>query len=147
MKIDPATKTAMMATGHCLIGCGIGEVLGMVVTNAAHRKAGMSIVVSVALAFVFGYALTIWSLVRSGVGIRRSLKIALASDTVSITSMEITDNLVLLLIPAALTAPVTAPMFWIGLGISLGIAFVVTVPVNRWLIVRGQGHALVHNSH
>jgi hypothetical protein len=144
---DKATRTAIMATSHCLIGCGIGEVLGMVITNAPHRKAGLSIVVSVALAFVFGYALTIWSLVRSGIGVRQALKIALASDTVSITSMEITDNLVLLLIPAALFAPITAPMFWIGLGISLGVAFVVTVPVNRWLIVRGRGHAVAHNLH
>ena len=136
-----------MATSHCLIGCGIGEVLGMVITNAPHRKAGASIVVSIALAFVFGYALTIWSLMRSGVEWRRALRIALASDTVSITSMEMTDNLVLLLIPAALTAPITAPMFWIGLAISLTVAFVVTVPVNRWLIVRGRGHAVVHQMH
>lgn len=134
-----------MATSHCLIGCGIGEILGMVITNAPHRKAGASIFVSIVLAFIFGYTLTIWSLTRSGVPLRRALRIALASDTVSITSMEITDNLVLLLIPAALTAPITAPMFWIGLGISLGVAFIVTVPVNRWLIVRGQGHALVHH--
>lgn len=147
MILDKATKTAMMATAHCLIGCGIGEVLGMVVTNAPHRKAGLSIVVSIVLAFVFGYALTIWSLVKNGVELRRALKIALASDTLSITSMEITDNLVLLLIPAALAAPITAPMFWIGLAISLGVAFVVTVPVNRWLILRGQGHALVHSGH
>lgn len=136
-----------MATGHCLIGCGIGEVLGMVITNAPHRKAGYSIVVSVILAFGFGYALTIWSLLRSGVPLRKSLRIALASDTVSITSMEITDNLVLLLVPAALVAPISAPMFWIGLAVSLGVAFVVTVPVNRWLIVRGKGHAVVHGGH
>jgi len=146
-KIDKATKMAVMATGHCLIGCGIGEILGMVITNSPHRKAGSSVVVSILLAFVFGYALTIWSLVRSGVEWRRALRIALASDTVSIMSMEITDNLVLLLIPAALYAPITAPMFWIGLGISLGVAFVVTVPVNRWLIVRGRGHAVMHDMH
>lgn len=136
---------AMMATGHCLIGCGIGEVLGMVITNSPHRKAGFSVVVSIGLAFGLGYALTIWSLVRNGVEWHRALKVALASDTVSITSMEITDNLVLWLIPSALVAPITAPMFWIGLGISLMVAFLVTVPVNRWLIVRGKGHALVHD--
>ena len=144
---DKATRTAIMATSHCLIGCGIGEVLGMVITNAPHRKAGLSIVVSVALAFVFGYALTIWSLVRSGVELRRALRIALASDTVSITSMEITDNLVLLAFPVFLMAPINDPLFWIGLGISLAVAFVVTVPVNRWLIVRGKGHAIVHTMH
>jgi hypothetical protein len=119
----------------------------MVLTNSAHRKAGWSIVVSVALAFVFGYALTIWSLVRSGVELRRALRIALASDTVSITSMEITDNLVLLAFPVFLMAPINDPLFWIGLGISLAVAFVVTVPVNRWLIVRGKGHAIVHTMH
>jgi hypothetical protein len=138
---------AVMATGHCLIGCGIGEVLGMVITNSPHRKAGMSIVVSIILAFVFGYALTIWSLVRSGVEFRRALRIALASDTVSITSMEITDNLVLFLVPAFLTAPISSFLFWLGLGVSLGAAFIVTVPVNRWLIVRDQGHALIHGEH
>jgi Domain of unknown function (DUF4396) len=147
MSIDKSTRAAMMATAHCLIGCGIGEVLGMAITNAAHRKAGVSIVVSIALAFVFGYALTIWSLVRSGVGLRRALRIALASDTVSITSMEITDNLVLLAFPAFLMAPITSPLFWLGLGISLTVAFIVTVPVNRWLIVRGKGHALAHEMH
>jgi hypothetical protein len=147
MTIDKSTRDAIVATAHCLLGCGIGEVLGMVLTNAPHRKAGASIVVSVALAFVFGYALTIWSLLRSGVGLRPALRIALASDTVSITSMEITDNLVLLFIPAALTAPISAPMFWTGLVISLAVAFVVTVPVNRWLIVRGKGHALAHGIH
>jgi hypothetical protein len=145
--IDKATRTAMMATSHCLIGCGIGEVLGMVLTNSPHRKTGPSIVVSIILAFIIGYSLSLRPLLQSGMGIRRALRIALASDTVSITSMEITDNLVLLLIPAALYAPISAPIFWIGLGISLGVAFVVTVPVNRWLIVRGKGHALAHNMH
>jgi hypothetical protein len=136
-----------MATSHCLIGCGIGEVLGMVLTNSAHRKAGWSIVVSVALAFAFGYALTIWSLVRSGIKLRRAMRIALASDTVSIVSMEITDNLVLLAFPVFLMAPIRDPLFWIGLGISLAAAFVVTIPVNRWLIMRGKGHALMHEPH
>ena len=145
--IDKATRTAMMATGHCLIGCGIGEVLGMVLTNSAHRKTGPSMVVSIFLAFLFGYSLSLRPLLRSGMSLKRSLRIALASDTISIISMEITDNLVLLLIPAALYAPISAPMFWIGLGISLAVAFVVTVPVNRWLIVRGKGHALMHEMH
>ena len=138
---------AVTATAHCLIGCGIGEVLGMVVTNSAHRKAGASIVVSIILAFIFGYALTIWSLVRNGVPLRRALRIALASDTVSITSMEITDNLVLLLFPVFLMAPITSPLFWLGLALSLAVAFVVTVPVNRWLIMRGKGHAVAHETH
>jgi hypothetical protein len=145
--MDKATRTAIQATAHCLIGCGIGEVLGMVITNAPHRKAGWSIAASVLLAFVFGYALTIWSLRRNGVELRRALRLALASDTVSITSMEITDNLVLLLIPAALVAPISASMFWIGLAISLTVAFAVTVPVNRWLILRGKGHAELHGMH
>jgi hypothetical protein len=144
--IDKSTRTAIMATSHCLIGCGTGEVLGMVITSSPHRKTGPSIIASIILAFIFGYSLTIWSLVRSGVPLRRAMKIALASDTVSISSMEITDNVVLLLVPTALYAPITAPMFWIGLAISLGVAFIVTVPVNRWLIVRGQGHALVHHA-
>jgi len=134
-----------MATAHCLIGCGIGEVLGMVLTNAPHRKTAPSLIVSIILAFLIGYSLSLRPLLKSGMEPKRALRVALASDTVSITSMEITDNLVLLLIPAALYAPITAPMFWIGLGISLSVAFVVTVSVNRWLIARGQGHALAHH--
>jgi len=136
-----------MATAHCLVGCGIGEILGMIITNSPHRKTGPSIVVSIILAFIFGYALTIRSLLSSGVSLKRALRLALASDTVSITSMEITDNIVLLLIPAALTARIWQPMFWIGLAISLSVAFVVTVPINRWLIVRGKGHATMHELH
>jgi hypothetical protein len=144
--IDKSTRLAILATSHCLIGCGIGEVLGMIITNSPHRKTGPSIIASIILAFIFGYFLTIWSLVRSGVPQKRAIKIAFASDTISITSMEITDNIVLFLIPAALYAPITAPMFWIGLAISLVVAFIVTIPVNRWLIVRGQGHALIHHA-
>jgi len=138
---------SLQMTAHCLIGCGAGEVMGMVITNAPHRKAGWSLVVAVVLAFAFGYTLTLWPLLRSGVRMRRALRLALASDTVSIATMEITDNLVLLLIPAAMVAPITAPMFWIGLAISLAAAFVVATFVNRWLIARGQGHAGLHGMH
>jgi Domain of unknown function (DUF4396) len=145
--IDKTTRTAIMATSHCLIGCGIGEVLGMVITNSPHRKTGPSIFVSVILAFLIGYSLALRPLLKSGMPPKRALKTALAADTVSIASMEITDNVVLLLMPAALYAPITAPIFWFGLAISLGVAFLVTVPVNRWLIVRGQGHALMHDMH
>jgi len=147
MNIDRSTKMSLQMTAHCLIGCGAGEVMGMAITNAPHRKAGWSLVVAVVLAFAFGYTLTLWPLLRSGVRMRRALRLALASDTVSIATMEITDNLVLLLIPAAMVAPITAPMFWIGLAISLAAAFVVATFVNRWLIARGQGHAGLHGMH
>jgi hypothetical protein len=145
--MDTTTRTAILATAHCLTGCAIGEVLGMVLTNSPHRKTGPAIVVSIILAFAIGYLLSILPLVRTGIPLRRAMKLALAGDTVSITSMEITDNLVLLLIPSALTAPITAPLFWVSLSISLGIAFIVTVPVNRWLIDRGKGHAVMHAHH
>jgi hypothetical protein len=144
MNFDKPIKLAIAATAHCLTGCGIGEVLGMVITNAPHRKAGASIVVSIILAFLIGYSLSLRPLLKSGVGVRASLRLALASDTISITSMEITDNLVLLLIPSALAARINTPLFWISLAISLGVAFIVTVPINRWLILRGKGHAVVH---
>jgi hypothetical protein len=147
MKLDRYSRLAMQATYHCLLGCGTGEVLGMVITNSAHRKAGASVVVSVFLAFVFGYAFTMIPLLRNAIGFKRATKLALASDTVSITSMELVDNAVLLLLPQALAAPITAAWFWIGLAISIGVAFIVTVPVNRWLIRRGLGHAAVHSMH
>ncbi len=117
----------------------------MVLTNSPHRKTGPAIVVSIILSFIIGYTLSIIPLIRCGMPPRRALKLALAGDTVSITSMEITDNLVLLLVPAALQATITMPLFWISLAISLGVAFVVTVPVNRWLIIRGRGHAVMHS--
>ncbi|HEU5243829.1 MAG TPA: DUF4396 domain-containing protein [Gaiellaceae bacterium] len=141
------TRSAVQATLHCLTGCAIGEILGMVLAAAFGWGNATSIAVSVALAFLFGYALTIRPVLRAGVGFRRAVGVALASDTVSIATMEIVDNAFILIVPGALAAGLADGLFWWSLGLSLVIAFVLTVPVNRWLIARGRGHAVVHELH
>ncbi|HET9116224.1 MAG TPA: DUF4396 domain-containing protein [Gaiellaceae bacterium] len=141
------TRSAVQATLHCLTGCAIGEVLGMVLAAALGWGNATSIAVSVALAFLFGYALTIGPVLRAGVDFRRAVGVALASDTVSITTMEIVDNAFILVVPGAIAAGLADGLFWWSLAVSLVIAFVLTVPVNRWLIARGRGHAVVHEFH
>jgi Domain of unknown function (DUF4396) len=141
------TRSAISATLHCLTGCALGEVLGMVLTTALGWGNAANIVVSIVLAFVFGYSLAIRPVLSAGVPFRRALGVALASDTVSITSMEVMDNLGLLVIPGAINAGLADWLFWASLVGTLAIAFVITVPVNRWLIARGKGHALVHEFH
>ena len=130
------TRTAVQATLHCLTGCAIGEILGMVIATALGLANAPSIVLSIVLAFTFGYALTLGPVVRAGVPFDRALRLAFASDTVSITTMEIVDNAFILVIPGAMAAGLTDGLFWGSLLTSLVIAFVVTVPVNRALIAR-----------
>lgn len=141
------TKAAVQATLHCLTGCAIGEVLGMVIGTALGWHDISTIILSVALAFLFGYALSLRSVLGSGVAVRPALKIVFAADTLSITTMEIVDNLIMVIIPGAMDAMLTDILFWASLTVSLAIAFVVTVPVNRWLIARGKGHAIMHHHH
>src|SRR5919204_1199098 len=141
------TRTAISATLHCLTGCAIGEVLGMVLATAFGWGNALSITVAILLAFFFGYLLTITPVVRAGVPLRRALPIAFASDTASIATMEIVDNAFILLVPGAIEAELSDALFWWSLGVSLLIAFVATVPVSRWLIARGRGHAVVHGYH
>ncbi|MGY1737291.1 DUF4396 domain-containing protein [Geodermatophilus sp. SYSU D00684] len=141
------TRLAVSATLHCLTGCAIGEVLGMVVGTALGWSDVQTIVLAVALAFAFGYAFTIGPVMRSGLALRAAIPVALAADTVSITVMEIVDNAVMLLVPGAMDAGLDSPLFWGALAFALAVAFVVTVPVNRWLIGRGKGHAVVHRYH
>ena len=141
------TRLAVSATLHCLTGCAIGEVLGMVIGTALGWSDGATIALAVALAFLFGYALTIAPVLRSGLPLRTALRVALAADTLSITVMEIVDNGIMLLVPGAMDAGLTSPLFWGSLTFALAVAFVVTVPVNRWLIARGKGHAVVHQYH
>ena len=141
------TRSAVQATLHCLTGCAIGEVLGMVIATALGWGNTASIAISVVLAFGFGYALTLGPILRAGVPVRRAARLTIASDTVSITTMEIVDNAFILAVPGAIAAGLADGLFWWSLVVSLVIAFVVTVPVNRWLIVRGRGHAVVHGQH
>lgn len=140
-------RSAVQATVHCLTGCAIGEVLGMVIATALVWGNTASIGISVVLAFVFGYALTLGPILRAGVPARRAARLTVASDTVSITTMEIVDNAFILIVPGAIAAGLTDSLFWWSLAVSLAIAFVLTVPVNRWLIARGRGHAVVHELH
>ncbi|MFF9310384.1 DUF4396 domain-containing protein [Streptomyces sp. SID8381] len=140
-------RTAAQATLHCLTGCAIGEVLGMVVGTAAGLHNAATVVVSIALAFVFGYALTMRGVLRAGVPLRQALKVALAADTVSIAVMELIDNTVMVGVPGAMDAGLSDALFWVSLVLSLALAFVLTTPVNRWMIGRGKGHAVVHAYH
>lgn len=139
--------TAASATLHCLTGCAIGEILGMVIGTALAWQNVPTMLLAIALAFVFGYSLTVLSLRRARLGWRRTVRLALAADTLSIAVMELVDNGVILAIPGALDAHLTSPLFWGSLAISLVVAFVVTTPVNRWFIGRGRGHAVIHSYH
>jgi hypothetical protein len=141
------TRSAVSATLHCLTGCAIGEILGMVISTALGWHNVASIVLSIVLAFIFGYALTIRPVLASGVGFRRAIGVALAADTVSIAVMELVDNATIVAVPGALDAGVGDVLFWASLIGSLVIAFFVTVPVNRWMISRGRGHAVAHEFH
>ncbi|MGW5703661.1 DUF4396 domain-containing protein [Amycolatopsis japonica] len=138
---------AASATLHCLTGCAIGEVLGMVIGTALGWGNLATIVLAVALAFVFGYALTMRGVLRAGVGFKQALKVALAADTVSIIVMEIIDNGVMLVVPGAMEAGLTSGLFWGALAFALFVAFLLTTPVNKWLIGRGAGHAVMHAYH
>lgn len=140
-------RPALQATLHCLTGCAIGEVLGMVIGTALGWHNAATVVVSIALAFVFGYALTMRGVLAAGVSFRQALSVALAADTVSIAVMEVVDNGVVLAVPGALDAGLGSALFWGSLAVSLLIAFLVTTPVNRWMIGRGRGHAVVHQYH
>jgi C4-dicarboxylate transporter len=137
----------MAATLHCLTGCAIGEILGLALATWWGWSTGPSIALAIGLAFVFGYSFTLVPVLRTGVGVRRAVAIALAADTVSIVTMELVDNAVVLAVPGAMEAALTDALFWGSLFFSLVVAFVVTVPVNRWLIGRGKGHAVVHQLH
>ena len=140
-------RLALSATLHCLTGCGIGEVLGLVIASWLGWGTAASIALAVALAFFFGYALAMRPLLASGLAFGQAIRVALAADTISIIVMEIIDNAMMLAIPGAMDAHVTDPLFWGSLTVALGVAFLVTFPVNRWLISRGYGHALVHAFH
>jgi len=147
LMLDSTWRTAVSATLHCLTGCAIGEVLGMVLATAWGWGNLTSILVSVALAFFFGYLLTGSAVLRAGQTLRTALTVALAADTVSILVMELVDNGVLVVVPGALHAGLGDLLFWASLVLSLVVAFVVTVPVNRALIARGRGHAVMHEYH
>jgi hypothetical protein len=138
---------AASATLHCLTGCAIGEVLGMVIGTSIGLSDWATVALAVALAFVFGYALTMRGVLRAGLPVRQALRVALAADTLSIAVMEVVDNAVVLSVPGAMDAGISNALFWLAPAGALAVAFVVTLPVNRWMIGRGRGHAVVHGLH
>ena len=140
-------RTAFSATLHCLTGCAIGEVLGVVMGTALGWSTVTTIALAIVLAFFFGYGLTMLPLVRSGMALGAALPLAFASDTLSITVMEIVDNLIIVVIPGAMDAGLGSLLFWGSLAFALAVAFVAAFPVNRYLISRGKGHAVVHKHH
>jgi hypothetical protein len=140
-------RVAFSATVHCLTGCAIGEVLGMIIGTALGWGDFETIALAVVLAFFFGYSLTMLPLLRSGLALAAAIPVALAADTISITIMEIVDNAIMLLIPGAMEAGLDNAKFWGSLAVALLIAGAVAYPVNRWLIQRGRGHAVVHEYH
>jgi Domain of unknown function (DUF4396) len=140
-------RLAFTATAHCLSGCATGEVLGMVIGTALGWGTGSTIVLAVILAFLFGYAFTMVPLLRAGLAFGAVLKLALAADTASIFIMEVVDNAIMLLIPGAMSAGLDNGLFWGSLAVSLLIAGAAAFPVNRWLIARGKGHAVIHQHH
>jgi hypothetical protein len=140
-------RTAFSATLHCLTGCAIGEVLGIVIGTALGWSTVATIALAIVLAFFFGYGLTMLPLLRSGMALGVALPLAFASDTLSITVMEIVDNLIIVVIPGAMDAGLSSLLFWGSLAFALAVAFVAAFPVNRYLISRGKGHAVVHKHH
>lgn len=140
------TQLAFSATVHCLTGCAIGEVAGMAIGTALGLSNMATIVLAVVLAFFFGYGLTSLPLLRSGMALGSVIPIAFASDTLSIATMEIVDNLIILTIPGAMDAGLDSLLFWGSLAFALVVAGAVALPVNRWLIARGKGHAVVHQT-
>lgn len=140
-------RTAFSATVHCLTGCAIGEVLGMIIGTSLGWGNWSTVALSVGLAFVFGYSLTLLPLLRANLAFSAALGLAFASDTLSITVMEIIDNALMMIIPGAMDAGVTSALFWGSMTLSLLLAGAVAFPLNRWLISRGKGHAVIHQHH
>ena len=145
--IGDATRMAISATLHCLTGCAIGEIAGLIIGTATGLGNVPTIAISIALAFVFGYSLSTMPLLRSGLAPRTALTVVLAADTLSILTMEIVDNAVVAVIPGAMNAGLVNVTFWVSMMLSLVVAFTAAVPVNRYLLQRGKGHALTHNYH
>ena len=144
---ESLNRVALVATLHCLLGCAIGEVAGLVIGNALGWSSGQTIALAVALAFMTGFGLTALPFLRRGYAWRAALRVAFAADAASITIMELVDNAIMLVIPGAMDAPVLSLHFWSSMVLALAIAGAAAYPVNRWLIARGAGHAVVHAAH
>lgn len=138
---------AASATLHCLTGCAIGEIAGLMIGSALGLSVGATIALAVALAFLFGYLLSTLPLLKAGLGFFAALSVVFAADTLSIATMEVVDNIVMAAIPGAMNAGIVDPVFWLSMMLALAVAFVAAFPVNRYLLTKGKGHALVHKYH
>ena len=149
MSTTGSTLNAMAASAtlHCLTGCAIGEILGLMIGTALGLTTGATVVLAVALAFFFGYALSTLPLLQAGLGFFAALSVVFAADTLSIATMEVVDNLVMVAIPGAMDAGLVNPLFWVSMSLALAVAFVAAFPVNRYLLTKGKGHALTHRYH
>jgi predicted Abi (CAAX) family protease len=147
MKIKPDNLVAMSATLHCLTGCAIGEIGGLILGTIFGWSNLTTVIVAIAMAFVIGYTLSLMPLVKSGMKLTAAMPIILAADTLSIFTMEVVDNAVVLVIPGAMASGIINPLFWVTLSLALFIAYWAAFPVNKYLIGRGKGHALVHQYH
>ncbi len=145
MKSGPLNSLAIAATLHCLAGCAVGEIIGLIIGTAFHYSNFITVVLSVAFAFLIGYSLSLLPLLKSGMKKSAALKIVLAADTISIATMELVDTGVMLVVPGAMEASIVEPLFWISMILALTIAFFAALPVNKYLLARGQGHALMHH--
>ncbi len=145
--MNPRNSMAANATLHCLTGCAIGEIAGLMIGTAVGLSAGWTIALAVGLAFFFGYTLSTLPLIKAGLGFGAALSVVFAADTLSIAVMELVDNAVMAVIPGAMDAGLVNPVFWIGMMIALTAAFIAAFPVNRYLIDKGKGHALTHQYH
>jgi len=140
-------QVAASATLHCLTGCAIGEIAGLIIGTALGLSTGTTILLAVVLAFLSGYALSTVPLLGAGMGLRQALSVVFAADTLSIAIMELVDNAVMATIPGAMHAGLVNPLFWVSMSLALATAFVAAYPVNRWLLTRGRGHALLAQHH
>lgn len=144
---ESSNSLAISATLHCLAGCALGEITGLIVGTAFHYSNATTLFLSIGLAFLFGYSLSLLPLLKSGLEKGAALKIVLAADTLSIATMELVDTAVMMLVPGAMDAGLVQPLFWISMIAALTVAFFAALPVNKYLLARGKGHALIHHHH
>jgi hypothetical protein len=140
-------KTAISATLHCLTGCAIGEIVGLIIGESLGWSNSQTIILAISLAFLFGYGLSIIPLLKANIAFGTALSVVLAADTLSIATMELVDNAIMAIIPGAMEAGLVSPVFWISMSLALAVAFMAAFPVNRWLLMQGKGHALMHQYH
>jgi hypothetical protein len=141
------TQLAVAATVHCLTGCALGEITGLIIGESLGWSNGQTIILAITLAFIFGYSLSILPLLKAKVALGVALSTVLAADTLSIATMELFDNAVMALVPGAMEAGLVNPVFWLGMSLALAVAFAAAFPINYWLLARGKGHALMHQFH